>query len=486
MKSKIKKLWFPLVIIILLMTLFIFATYELLSNATTNIVLSSMDELASHDMKTINDFITDRWNMINTAYLDIQSRSLDSIDDLLYELKIKSYSLNFDHFHLIDEEGVLYSYTPTICQAHSDDIMNFFAKNEGKKKFISRYETEDDDSGQEKEYLIYGLDISDNPIVLNDNSRKFVKVVVLNDIAKIRQRIRISCFDGRGYSSIVDRNGQYIVTAANEMVSGQYSNIFDVIRSGRPKNISMDQLISNINVGKNFDFWYTSKEGVQKFVQLRILESEGSQWIFVTSLEKSIFTDQINQFIRLTTGIITILLFVMLIAGFVFYYSRKRLKSIYAGTVDGVYNRKYYNDKAANMHVKALAMIDLDHLKNINDSFGHLAGDKAIESTAISIVRNVGSSCDVLRFGGDEFVVIFHNDISHNAFRQILENMLTDIRKVRFPEYPKLKLTFSIGGCCCEGKACEILARADELLYEAKKRRNCIVTSSDDEKLSEK
>lgn len=201
-------------------------------------------------------------------------------------------------------------------------------------------------------------------------------------------------------------------------------------------------------------------------------------WTFIVSVEKSVFTDQTNQFILLTTIIIVILSLILITIAFYIHHAGKKLKSIYHGVVNGVFNRKYYDDKLVNSRVKAIAIIDLDHLKTINDTYGHLAGDVAIEETALTIVRNVGPSTEVLRFGGDEFVVAFRCDISPEIFRQLLENMLSDIHKTRIPSYPGLKLTFSIGGCCRSGTAGEVLADADKLLYEAKKKRNCVVTGT--------
>jgi diguanylate cyclase (GGDEF)-like protein len=57
----------------------------------------------------------------------------------------------------------------------------------------------------------------------------------------------------------------------------------------------------------------------------------------------------------------------------------------------------------------AIVFIDLDHFKSINDHFGHLAGDAALQAVSETIVRNCRNSDVVARFGGDEFAVLLWN-----------------------------------------------------------------------------
>ena len=67
-------------------------------------------------------------------------------------------------------------------------------------------------------------------------------------------------------------------------------------------------------------------------------------------------------------------------------------------------------------------MLDLDNLKTINDTYGHEAGDRALQETGMFLANTFGSNC-CYRYGGDEFLVICP-DLSETEFREKLNNML--------------------------------------------------------------
>lgn len=83
-------------------------------------------------------------------------------------------------------------------------------------------------------------------------------------------------------------------------------------------------------------------------------------------------------------------------------------RQLYIDSVTGIYNRRYYDDRLCELSGEfAFAMIDIDNFKQINDRFGHLAGDAALAAVAQAIKENVRTGDDVVRFGGDEFFVLF-------------------------------------------------------------------------------
>lgn len=120
-------------------------------------------------------------------------------------------------------------------------------------------------------------------------------------------------------------------------------------------------------------------------------------------------------------------------------------------------------------------MFDLDHFKQINDTFGHKTGDIVLIRTA-SLIKNILRKEDIAgRYGGEEFVVIFPNTDIENAgqagekIRTALENENWDI--------PGLAVTISGGVCAFEDEDADLLvAKADRLLYKAKNSgRNRVV-----------
>ncbi|HEX7451321.1 MAG TPA: GGDEF domain-containing protein [Polyangiaceae bacterium] len=125
-----------------------------------------------------------------------------------------------------------------------------------------------------------------------------------------------------------------------------------------------------------------------------------------------------------------------------------------------------------------ILMIDIDHFKRINDTYGHQAGDDVLRRVADALVRNFLRREDfVARYGGEEFVVVIPDSTLHNAELRA-ERVLQSISELEIStDKGKVQVTVSIGLSSLSsgdtGKSW--LARADAALYEAKgSGRNCV------------
>lgn len=148
--------------------------------------------------------------------------------------------------------------------------------------------------------------------------------------------------------------------------------------------------------------------------------------------------------------------------------------ALYTDYLTGVYNRRYFDERLASLP-GAIAMLDLDNFKQINDTYLHQAGDQALKEAARTISRCLASEDTLIRYGGDEFALIFA-DPSPARFLDALDRIRAGIAALRIPQCPDVSLTVSIGGSCLPDEPQTMLRRADALLYEAKKQKNCIRT----------
>ena len=152
-------------------------------------------------------------------------------------------------------------------------------------------------------------------------------------------------------------------------------------------------------------------------------------------------------------------------------------EELYLDALTGAYNRRYYENRIRKVRGHAgVAMIDLDDFKLYNDTCGHNAGDLVL-NTVVGIIRGCICKTDILiRYGGDEFLLILQ-DVDEEIFSKKLKQIRDMVCEAEVPGYARLRLTVSIGGVLADNETIEsAVARADGLMYQAKNRKNMIVT----------
>lgn len=152
-------------------------------------------------------------------------------------------------------------------------------------------------------------------------------------------------------------------------------------------------------------------------------------------------------------------------------------EELYLDALTGAYNRRYYENRIRKVRGHAgVAMIDLDNFKLYNDTCGHNAGDLVL-NTVVGIIRGCICKTDILiRYGGDEFLLILQ-DVDEEIFSKKLKQIRDMVCEAEVPGYARLRLTVSIGGVLADNETIEsAVARADGLMYQAKNRKNMIVT----------
>lgn len=130
----------------------------------------------------------------------------------------------------------------------------------------------------------------------------------------------------------------------------------------------------------------------------------------------------------------------------------------------GLYNRRYFMEKVeASTEEGIIVIIDLDHFKSINDTFGHIEGDRVLRDFGGELKRFFDHQT-VCRYGGEEFA-IFMKGVAMEEGLRLIETMREKTAGMNFSS----KVTFSAGMAECKDcKVSEALIHADRKLYEAK------------------
>ena len=156
----------------------------------------------------------------------------------------------------------------------------------------------------------------------------------------------------------------------------------------------------------------------------------------------------------------------------------------------GLYNVKYFYSALdqelerteRTRHPTSLIMLDIDHFKSVNDTYGHVVGDQALKHISDIIQKSVRKLDIPCRYGGEEFAIILPSTFGLAAI-QVAERIRSNIENIPFDfSGGKLNLTASLGldsfTVLSEDKLESFIERTDKLLLTAKQNgRNRLVHS---------
>ena len=150
---------------------------------------------------------------------------------------------------------------------------------------------------------------------------------------------------------------------------------------------------------------------------------------------------------------------------------------LYRDPLTGAYNRRYYEEVVRkSIGPAGIALMDVDDFKICNDTYGHHAGDVALETVANAIRSCTRSSDLLIRYGGDEFLLVLPG-IPGDVLQTKLEQIRTAAQMTSVPGYSHFRISLSIGGAIqsIADPMENIVRRADWLMYQAKCRKNAVM-----------
>jgi len=134
--------------------------------------------------------------------------------------------------------------------------------------------------------------------------------------------------------------------------------------------------------------------------------------------------------------------------------------------VDPLTGARRYFDKflaGGEMH-GGVAMIDVNQFKSVNDSFGHLVGDEALQTVAAAMQSCLRQTDILIRYGGDEFLLLMPQNCP-DGVESVIRRVQSAVQAARVPSHPELRLSVSIGGVCNVQPLTEAIRQADARMY---------------------
>jgi len=157
---------------------------------------------------------------------------------------------------------------------------------------------------------------------------------------------------------------------------------------------------------------------------------------------------------------------------------------IYIDALTGIHNRRFFDENRKGI-ISTLSrskgwlsvmMIDIDHFKKFNDTYGHSEGDKCLKSVAKTLAKTVARASDsISRYGGEEFIVVLPNTNEIGA-RTLAEKFICNVLNCKIPhekntaaDYVTISIGVTSGQASYSQSMSDYVNRADEMLYISKR-----------------
>ena len=145
---------------------------------------------------------------------------------------------------------------------------------------------------------------------------------------------------------------------------------------------------------------------------------------------------------------------------------------LFLDPVTDTYSRRYYETYRAHLEgMESIAFIDANRFKQINDSFGHPAGDAVLREIARAIKDCIRKTDILIRYGGGEFLLLFPK-LSEEILERKMQEISEAVENIRIADYPELRLSISIGGVTGVHPITEAIRQADLHMYAQKQAYN--------------
>ncbi|MEE8589147.1 MAG: sensor domain-containing diguanylate cyclase [Sulfurimonadaceae bacterium] len=149
-------------------------------------------------------------------------------------------------------------------------------------------------------------------------------------------------------------------------------------------------------------------------------------------------------------------------------------------SLTSAYNRAYMEESLEHLmlienETFGFIILDIDHFKNVNDTYGHLVGDDVLIHLVKAIREKLRRGDILARFGGEEFAIILPN-ASHEESLKIAQKLQEQVASLHFENCPKVTCSFGVASFDGTQDKRNLLLSADRALYRAKESgRNCVV-----------
>ena len=309
-KKKIKRNEFSSFVITVIILIIIVAIFSLIYKTITDRIiinsLSNMSELSLHDEKNIKTSIAYRFRDINGAAEIIRLSDYEKPEEMLTYLRIKAKTLECLKITFLDDDGMAYSSDSEKIEKNSE-LFNI-CENSG-DQFVYRENNITINSKPVSKALLFGTRLS--PIKIGD--KEIVYAACYYDVDTLKNDLKIDSFRETGYSSVIDVDGNFIVSVESGDNDIIY-NFFDTLDNADIQEFTLEEIREKIANKESFSVEY-SLDGEERLMTLTPMED--FDWYFIMVVPRAILEMQSSNFFKviavLTLGVLVAISILLLL-----------------------------------------------------------------------------------------------------------------------------------------------------------------------------
>ena len=306
--------WFNKCVIILAAVAAICLGASLLYSIVTVRVLDasirSMEELARHDQASLGKSVKYRWNVLSGVGEECRQMEFETVSQVLDLLRMNEQGLDCADLALVDENGELYSASP--FPVSREEAIAALCRA-GEKQFVTWQDGKDGDAP----YLLFGVRLT--PFTVE--GKTFTDIVCWFNMEGLAEELKIDSYGGAGYSGVIDREGNYIVSMDRSNGLRIRSNFYtDLEDHGVCKEFSATDIEGKMQRNETFTASFRTELGD---TLINFTPVEDVDWYFIMSVPQSVFEAQSIEILRVVLAIVILMVVALCLLLFLILRSRQ-------------------------------------------------------------------------------------------------------------------------------------------------------------------
>jgi signal transduction histidine kinase/ActR/RegA family two-component response regulator len=299
-----------------------------LNKTVSESVNETISELAKHDQKNILENVQSTWDELDSLIMRFDVYQCETIEEVEEQMNLTCASSSFSHVYMVAEDGKVYTDKFLVYDPASDglngrvDFLPYFTT--GEDYFVRRFDDVIAVAGITSESVAYGVRMDGFTV----EGIPMVGIVGISDITSLQDSMVIDSFtkdgESRGYSVVINKDGDYIVNVERTVFVNDQGNFFERLDKSQRSDYSRQAMKKKMNAGDTFTFRYTEETGESRVVYCMPFDEIGIPWYFLLSVDEAVFTEQNQQFLVMSMGMLAAIVIVILVVlAFVVLAQRK-------------------------------------------------------------------------------------------------------------------------------------------------------------------